>query len=296
MINAAGPWVDDVLTQRVGQNGKPRIRLVKGSHIVIPKIFSHDRAYIFQNADRRIVFAIPYETDYTLIGTTDVDYTGDPGAVAITDEEVRYLCASASEYFKTPARADQVVWTYSGVRPLLDESGGAAQEATRDYVLELDTDNGQVPLLNIFGGKITTYRRLAEEAIAKLSGSLKIGPSWTAGATLPGGDFPVDGYETLARDLAQSCPALGDATTRRLVRNYGTRARAIVGNAKNADELGQDFGAGLSEREVRYLVSNEWAITADDILWRRTKLGLRFDTESKKQLDAWLSKNVAAVA
>ena len=296
LINAAGPWVDDVLGQRVGQNGKPRIRLVKGSHIVVPRLFNHDRAYIFQNADRRIVFAIPYETDYTLIGTTDVDYTGDPGAVAITDEEVRYLCASSSEYFKTPARADQVVWTYSGVRPLLDEGGGAAQEATRDYVLELDTANGQVPLLNIFGGKITTYRRLAEEAIAKLSGSLKIAPSWTAGATLPGGDFPVDGYETLVREIAVSCPGLSDASARRLVRNYGTHSRAIVANAKRIEDLGQDFGAGLSEREVRYLVSNEWAITADDILWRRTKLGLRFDIESKRQLDAWLSKNVAAVA
>ena len=153
-----------------------------------------------------------------------------------------------------------------------------------------------MPLLNIFGGKITTYRRLAEEAIAKLSGSLKIAPSWTAGATLPGGDFPVDGYETLVREIAVSCPGLSDAGARRLVRNYGTHSRAIVANAKRIEDLGQDFGAGLSEREVRYLVSNEWAITADDILWRRTKLGLRFDIESKRQLDAWLSKNVAAVA
>ncbi len=296
LINAAGPWVDDVLTKRVGQNNKPRIRLVKGSHIVVPKVFDHDRAYIFQNADRRIVFAIPYETDFTLIGTTDVDYTGDPGAVAITDEEVNYLCAAASEYFKTPARPDQVVWTYSGVRPLLDEGGGSAQEATRDYVLELDTAKGEVPLLNIFGGKITTYRRLAEEAIAKLSGSLNIGSAWTAGATLPGGDFPVDGYENLTREIALSCPALNDAGARRLVRNYGTRARIIVANAKKSEDLGQDFGAGLSEREVRYLVANEWAVTSDDILWRRTKLGLRFDTESKRRLDAWLSKNVAAVA
>ena len=296
LINAAGPWVDDVLTRRVGQNGKHRIRLVKGSHIVVPKLFSHDRAYIFQNADRRIVFAIPYETDFTLIGTTDVDYTGDPGAVAITAEEVRYLCASASKYFKSPARPDQVVWTYSGVRPLLDEGGGTAQEATRDYVLELDTANGQVPLLNIFGGKITTYRRLAEEAIAKLSGSLSTGPAWTAGVTLPGGDFPVDGYENLVREFAVSCPALDAPTARRLVRNYGTRARAVVGDAKKADDLGQDFGAGLSEREVRYLIANEWAVTADDILWRRTKLGLRFDTEAKRRLDAWLSKNAAAVA
>ena len=296
LINAAGPWVDDVLTKRVGQNNKPRIRLVKGSHIVVPKVFDHDRAYIFQNADRRIVFAIPYETDFTLIGTTDVDYTGDPGAVAITDEEVNYLCAAASEYFKTPAHPDQVVWTYSGVRPLLDEGGGSAQEATRDYVLELDTAKGEVPLLNIFGGKITTYRRLAEEAIAKLSGSLNIGSAWTAGATLPGGDFPVDGYENLTREIALSCPALNDAGARRLVRNYGTRARIIVANAKKSEDLGQDFGAGLSEREVRYLVANEWAVTSDDILWRRTKLGLRFDTESKRRLDAWLSKNVAAVA
>jgi glycerol-3-phosphate dehydrogenase len=295
LINAAGPWVDDVLTRRVGQNGKPRIRLVKGSHIVVPKLFDHDRAYIFQNADRRIVFAIPYETDFTLIGTTDVDYTGDPGAVSITDDEVQYLCDSASSYFKKTTSPGQVVWTYSGVRPLMDGGGGSAQEATRDYVLELDSADGQVPLLNIFGGKITTYRRLAEEAIAKLSENLNTGAAWTAGAALPGGDFPVDGYETLARDIAKSCPALNEASARRLARNYGTRARAIIGDAKNTEDLGQDFGAGLSEREVRYLTANEWAVTSDDILWRRTKLGLRVDAESKKRLDAWLSKNAAAV-
>ncbi len=296
LINAAGPWVDDVLTRRVGQNGKPRIRLVKGSHIVVPKIFDHDRAYIFQNADRRIVFAIPYETDFTLIGTTDVDYAGDPAAVAITDDEVTYLCNSASSYFNKPTHPGQVVWTYSGVRPLMNEGGGTAQEATRDYVLELDTSNGHVPLLNIFGGKITTYRRLAEEAIAKLSEHLNTRSAWTAGATLPGGDFPVDGYENLVLEIAASCPGLKNAGARRLARNYGTRARAIVTDAKTADDLGQDFGAGLSEREVRYLVANEWALTSDDILWRRTKLGLHFDADAKKRLDAWLSKNVAAVA
>ncbi len=296
LINAAGPWVDDVLTRRVGKNGKPRIRLVKGSHIVVPKVFEHDRAYIFQNSDRRIVFAIPYETDFTLIGTTDVDYKGDPGAVTITDDEVAYLCSSANTYFKRTTRPDEVVWTYSGVRPLMDEGGGSAQEATRDYVIELDGPNGDAPLLNIFGGKITTYRRLAEEAISKLSGSLDTGSAWTAGSALPGGDFPVDGFESLVREIAATCPGLKDGGARRLVRNYGTRARAIIADAKNAGDLGQDFGAGLSEREVRYLVANEWAITADDILWRRTKLGLRFDAGAKKRLDAWLSKNAAAVA
>ncbi len=296
LINAAGPWVDDVLTRRVGQNGKPRIRLVKGSHIVVPKLYDHDRAYIFQNADRRIVFAIPYETDFTLIGTTDVDYTGDPGSVAITDDEVNYLCSAASTYFKTPTRPDQVVWTYSGVRPLLDEGGGSAQDATRDYVLELDTADGHMPLLNIFGGKITTYRRLAEEAIAQLSGTLGTRAAWTAGATLPGGDFPVDGYEDLVRDISRSCHGLSLTNARRLVRNYGTRARAIIAGAKKAEDLGQDFGAGLSEREIRYLMDNEWAVTSSDILWRRTKLGLRFDSASKDRLDAWLSKNAAAVA
>lgn len=295
LVNAAGPWVDDVLNSRIRNNGKPRIRLVKGSHIVVPKIFDHDRAYIFQNADRRIIFAIPYEGDYTLIGTTDVDYTGDPGAVAISDAEISYLCSSASAYFKKAIDTRDVVWTYSGVRPLLDEGGGSAQEATRDYVLELDTAGGEAPLLNVFGGKITTYRKLAEDALATLDQALRTGVPWTAGSTLPGGDFPVNGAGALAREIEKTYP-VGALTAERLTRTYGTRAKAILSGVKSVQDLGVDFGAGLSEREVRYLIANEWAQTADDILWRRTKLGLRLDAATKGRLVAWLSQNSSAVA
>ena len=277
LVNAAGPWVDDVLQRKTGVNGKPRIRLVKGSHIVVPKLFDHDRAYIFQNDDKRIVFAIPYETDYTLIGTTDVDYTGDPGAVKIDADEIAYLCKLASAYFKQPIAPQSVVWTYSGVRPLMDDGATAAQEATRDYVLELDDRLG-APLLNIFGGKITTYRRLAEAAIEKLDGLLDTGTAWTAGATLPGGDFPVDGVPALERDVQRLAPSLPGSTVHRLVRTYGTRAKQIV-TGDGGHGMGQMLGADLSESEASYLVDNEWARTADDILWRRTKLGLRVTPE-----------------
>lgn len=297
LVNAAGPWVDDVLNNRTGANGTPRIRLVKGSHIVVPRLFAHERAYIFQNDDRRIVFAIPYESDYTLIGTTDVDYSGEPGAVAITPEEIGYLCKLASSYFAKSVTPSEVVWTYSGVRPLLDEGGGTAQEATRDYVLELEAGDGRAPLLNIFGGKITTYRRLSEEAMSILASALGIPDApWTAGAALPGGDFPVSGAADLTADLRRQAPALDEKTAARLVRAYGTRAAQIAKGASTSAALGQDFGAGLSEREVRYLIENEWARTADDILWRRTKLGLRMDAAGKVRLAHWLSENVAKVA
>jgi glycerol-3-phosphate dehydrogenase len=294
LINAAGPWVDDVLHRKAGKNGKPRIRLVKGSHIVVPRLFDHDRAYIFQNDDKRIVFAIPYETDYTLIGTTDVDYQGDPGNVKIDAEEIEYLCKLASSYFKQGVSPQSVVWTYSGVRPLMDDGATAAQEATRDYVLELDDTLG-APLLNIFGGKITTYRRLAESAIEKLDGLLATGEAWTAGAALPGGDFPVDGVPALERDVQRLAPTLAQSTVHRLVRTYGTRAKDIVTSA-TANGTGQMLGADLSESEAAYLVANEWARTADDILWRRTKLGLRTTPEEKARISGWLAEHTPRVA
>lgn len=305
LVNAGGPWVDDVLNNRAGFNGKRRIRLVKGSHIVVPRIFDHDRAYIFQNDDRRIVFAIPYERDFTLIGTTDVDYREDPGNAVISENEIAYLCRVTSSYFKKPIVPRDVVWSYSGVRPLMDEGGGSAQEATRDYVLEIEGQDGAAPLLNVFGGKITTYRRLAEDALELLSGVIEInGRPWTAGAALPGGDFPVGGYEALVEDLRRRSPALSEATARRLARSYGTRAFDIASSpatsvkegATGPQGMGQIFGADLSEREVRYLIENEWAKTSDDILWRRTKLGLRFDADGRARLNAWLSDNAAKVA
>jgi glycerol-3-phosphate dehydrogenase len=256
----------------------------------VRKLYDHDRAYIFQNADGRIIFAIPYETDFTLIGTTDRDWTGDPADVAITDGEIDYLLAAASEYFTTPIGRDQIVWTYSGVRPLYDDGASKAQEATRDYVLKVDGGNGAARMVNVFGGKITTYRRLAESVMEKIEEALgKRAARWTAGATLPGGDFPVTGFERLVADLSAAHPGVSAPLVRRLARAYGTRARDILGTARSDGDLGRDFGAGLREAEVRYLVANEWARTAHDILWRRSKLGLRLGKAEAAALDDHLA-------
>ncbi len=289
LVNATGPWVSDVLQRVKRTNSGSSVRLVKGSHIVVPKLFAHDRAYIFQNADRRIIFAIPYEQDFTLIGTTDIDYEGDPANVTIDAEETAYLCEAASTYFKAPVRPSDVVWTYSGVRPLYNEGGVSAQEVTRDYVLELDGSPSEAKLLNIFGGKITTYRHLAEDAMKRLAPYLPPkGRPWTAGATLPGGDFPVDGFEALVSELRGQLPALPERHLQRLVRAYGTRSRKLLDGIRRVEDLGVSFGGGLYEHEVRYLISEEWARTADDILWRRSKLGLRLNAEERRRLAEWL--------
>jgi glycerol-3-phosphate dehydrogenase len=294
LVNAAGPWVAEV-ANRASNEGTSHVRLVKGSHIVVARLFDHDRAYIFQNADRRIVFAIPYEDDWTLIGTTDVDYAGDPADVRIDSAEVEYLCDAASNYFAGAIAPEDVKWSYSGVRPLFNDGDAPAHAVTRDYVLELDGERAGPVLLNIFGGKITTYRRLAEEALERLAPWLdNSGQNWTRNKPLPGGDLPVDGVDDLAREIEQCCPGLGSATARRAARAYGTVAREIFGDAASSDDLGQDFGAGLYEREVRYLMAHEWAMTAADIVWRRSKLGLRMSTEEIRSLDEWLDGNCIA--
>ncbi len=291
LINAAGPWVAEV-AGLVRNEDAASVRLVKGSHIVVPKVFDHDRAYIFQNADGRIVFAIPYEHDYTLIGTTDVDFDGSLANVEIRDDEVEYLCHAASGYFANPVRPGDVAWTYSGVRPLAGGGDAPAHAVTRDYVLELRGEKGQPALLTIFGGKITTYRRLAEEALAKLAPWLgEALPSWTRDQPLPGGDLPVDGVDDLAREVEQSCPALDPATAHRVARAYGTGAKDIFADAISVADLGRDFGAGLYEREVLHLAANEWAMTAADIVWRRSKLGLKMTPDEIKGLDDWLAKH-----
>jgi glycerol-3-phosphate dehydrogenase len=292
LVNAAGPWVNEVVQSRVSSRTRSKIRLVKGSHIVVPKLFDHDRAYILQNADQRITFAIPYERDFTLIGTTDVDLDAPTEDLGASEAEISYMCAAASEYFRKPVLPADVVWSYAGVRPLYDEGGGSAQEATRDFVLQLEADNGEPALLNIFGGKITTYRKLAEAALTKLEGPLGgIKPAWTTGATLPGGDFAVDGFEQLVGELMQMAPALGPETARRLARSYGTVAKTILSGANGLQDLGEQFGGGLSEREVRHLVDNEWARSVDDILWRRSKLGLTIDADGRRRLEDWLARN-----
>lgn len=295
LVNAAGPWVADVLALTLGRDAPADVRLVQGSHIVVPKLFDHGRCYIFQNADKRIIFAIPYERDFTLIGTTDLDYAGDPAKVAASKEEVEYLCAAASEYFAQAVEPKDVVWTYSGVRPLYNDGANAAQATTRDYVLELD--EAAAPLLSVFGGKITTYRRLALHALEKLghllSPEARARHDWSASTPLPGGDFPVQGFESLLADLTRDYPGLEAVQCRRLARAYGTRARRILGAAKDKTALGRDFGAGLSEAEVLYLMREEWAEEAADVVWRRSKLGLRLTASEIKALDDFMAEQRA---
>ncbi|WP_152044617.1 glycerol-3-phosphate dehydrogenase [Aureimonas psammosilenae] len=283
LVNVAGPWVDEVIRGAMGRNRARNIRLVQGSHIVTKKLFDHDRAYIFQNADNRIIFAIPYEDDFTLIGTTDRDYEGEPSEVRITPEETDYLCRAASEYFERPITPEDVVWTFSGVRPLFDDGASKAQEATRDYVLKVEGDAaaGEAPVLNAFGGKITTYRKLSEEVLERIGDRLGTrGRPWTGDEPLPGGDFPVEGIASIEAEIARAAPGLSPRSVSRLARSYGRDALAIV-----AGGLGEDLGHGLTEGEVRWLVSKEWASGADDILWRRSKLGLRFNAQERQALE-----------
>ncbi|MEO0637818.1 MAG: glycerol-3-phosphate dehydrogenase [Pseudomonadota bacterium] len=295
LINAAGPWVDDVLATSMGRNTR-NVRMVQGSHIVVRQKFQHDGAYFFQNGDGRIFFGIPYEGDLTLIGTTDNDYDGDPSDVVITDGEIDYLCEGASAYFKEPVKRDDIVWTYSGVRPLYDDGASKAQEATRDYVLKRDDADG-APMVNIFGGKITTYRKLAESMLQEIEAVLgKRGAPWTEGATLPGGDFPADGYEAKVAELQARYAFLEPQHARRLVRLYGTAAFTLLGNASSLEDLGLCFGSDLYEREVRYQMDHEWARTAEDVLWRRTKRGLKLSADEAKVLEKWMADAGAMAA
>ncbi|MEL6978246.1 MAG: glycerol-3-phosphate dehydrogenase [Pseudomonadota bacterium] len=285
LVNAGGPWVDQVIRNRVRLNTSDRIRLVRGSHIVTRKLFDHDRAYIFQTSDGRILFAIPYETDFTLIGTTDADHHGDPGDATCTPEEAAYMCAAASEYFRRPVTTDDIVWRYAGVRPLYDDGASSATAATRDYVLKIE-GAATAPLLNVFGGKITTYRKLAEAAVARLAPHLPaMGAPWTAKAPLPGGDFPVEGVADVTDALREAHPFLDEAWAGRLVRAYGTDAAAMLAGAKEEADLGRRFGGTLTEREVEWLMAREWARTAEDVLWRRSKIGLRVTEAEAAALD-----------
>jgi len=299
LVNAGGPWVENVVKNTVRMNSSEGVRLVCGSHIVTKKLYDHGKCYFFQGEDGRIIFAIPYETDFTLIGTTDKDHGHDPTVKPeCTPEEAQYLCDFASNYFEQDITRDDVVWTYSGVRPLYDDGAKSATAATRDYVLSLDagpaTDGGlgsEPPLLNVFGGKITTYRKLAEQAMAKLRPFFRDMPeNWTAGIPLPGGDFPVDGVKKLTDDLKKAYPFLGDYQAGRLIRAYGTEAKDICGDAKSAEDMGRDFGGTLTEAEVRWQMDHEYARTAEDVVWRRTKLGLRMSADEIAALDQWMAE------
>ena len=292
LVNAAGPWVEEVSAAALGIEAPERVRLVQGSHIIVPRLFAHDRAYIFQNPDGRVVFAIPFEADFTLIGTTDRDYRGDPAAAAATPEEIAYLCEAASAAFAEPVRPADVVWTYSGVRPLYDDGAGEAKAASRDYVLEMSEKPGLAPLLSVIGGKITTYRRLAEAVLERLAAHLPrregLAAGWTGVAPLPGGEFDPEEAPQLIARLGRSYPFLSESHAERLTRAYGGRAARVLGGAKSTADLGQNFGHTLTEAEVRYLMQHEWACTAEDVVWRRSKLGLRLCAGEIATLDAWM--------
>jgi glycerol-3-phosphate dehydrogenase len=290
VVNAAGPAVLALL-ERAHEKADYAMRLVRGSHIVVRKLFDHPFAYFFQLPDGRIFFAIPYEQDFTLIGTTDADHTGGP--IAASAEEIAYLCEGASGYFRKAVTPADVVWTYSGVRPLVDDGSGKPEAATRGYRLDLSEPDEGAALLSVYGGKITTYRHLAEEAVDKLAARLDVlkGPAWTGGSALPGGNFPMDGAAGLAAKLGRDYPFLEPQWAERLVRCYGTDAFAILDGATALADCGVHFGYGLTEREVRWQVMREWAVTADDVLWRRTKLGLRISADEKAALADWMASS-----
>ncbi|WP_346949572.1 glycerol-3-phosphate dehydrogenase [Dyella sp.] len=290
LVNATGPWAVDFLDDVAAEGHDRSLRLVKGSHIVVPRLYEHRYAYIFQQPDRRIVFAIPYEREFTLIGTTDVEYRADPAHPRIDAEEISYLCDAVNRYFKRSIAPADVVWNYSGVRPLLDDESGKASEVTRDYLLEIEPARG-APLLNVFGGKLTTFRKLAEEAVDKLAPLLgNKEPAWTGkGHPLPGGDIQdVDG---LAQQLRATRPWLGEAMAWRLAHTYGSQSVRVIGSAASLAELGEHFGADLYASEVDYLRRYEWASCAEDVLWRRTKLGLHVGAEGAARLGAYFAKN-----
>ena len=299
VVNAAGPWTAEFLQQAAPAATRRHLRLIKGSHIVVKRLFEHDHAYIFQHPDGRIVFAIPYEHDFTLIGTTDLDYHGDTGKVEIDDEEVRYLCELSSYYFSKPIVPADVVWTYAGVRPLVEDAAADAKAVTRDYRFELDQEGA--PLLSVFGGKITTFRKLAEEALDLLEPLLVPEPgkrrrAWTEQACLPGGDVygavpqnrAVREFGQFVQALQREYAWLPAALVARYARAYGTRIHVLLEGRADVAAMGEEIAAGLYAAEVDYVRRHEWAVSAADILWRRSKLGLHLPRETADTLDAWL--------
>jgi glycerol-3-phosphate dehydrogenase len=292
LVNATGPWVGSFGETVLQRPPSGNVRLIAGSHIVVRRLFEHDRGYIFQAPDGRVVFALPFEDDFTMIGTTDREFAGDPGKVEASAEEIGYLCKIASDHFRTTLTAADVVWSFAGVRPLYGDESDKPQDTPRDYVLELDRAVGEAPLLTVYGGKITTYRRLAEEALGQLAAVFGKRPNWTRGAALPGGDFDVDGLERLVSGLRHARPFLSERHARRLARAYGTRVRLILESTTSLNDLGPNLGGNLTGAEVRYLMTSEWAQTPDDVLWRRTKLGLRVSRDDRARLQAFMTAAV----
>jgi len=293
LVNAAGPWVEDV-ARRAGRNGEDRVRLIKGSHVVVRKFWAGDQAYLLQNDDGRVVFVIPYEDEFGLIGTTDVPFEGEAAKVAITAAETAYLLAAVNRYFEAAPGLADVLHSYAGVRPLHDDRAADPSAVTRDYVFDVDAPEGAAPLLSVFGGKITTYRRLAEHALEKLAPFFPaMGPAWTAGAALPGGDLPGGDRARFAADLLRRRPWLPARAAADYARRYGTRADELLDGAGALEDLGRCFGGAFYEREARFLVAREWARTADDILMRRTKHGLRLTRAERAGFEDWLEESAA---
>ena len=294
VVNAAGPWVDEVLGKIKPSDNEQSLRLVTGSHIVTKKLFDGDHAYLFQNADNRVIFAIPYEHDYTLIGTTDKPYDLSEGPVKISEEEISYLCEAASEYFENDISPEDVVWTYAGVRPLYDDKKADASAVTRDYVLDIEELSEEAPFMSVYGGKITTSRRLGEQAMQELAKYFKnAGDDWTESALLPGGDLYDADFDRFFNDMQKRYPALNEDLLRRLCHAYGTRITLILGDGKTQPDLGQNFGAGLYEIEAKYLINHEWATSAEDILWRRSKLGLHMTKDQRANFTTWFETTLA---
>ena len=289
LVNAAGAWVESAAETVLRMKPRHRLRLDKGSHIVLRRLYDHDRAYILPAADGRVVFAIPFQRDFTLVGTTDRNFVGDPAAVAPSEEEIAYLCDVINAHFRAAVGAADVVWAYAGVRALYDDGSARPQDIGRDYALVLDKSFGEAPLLTVYGGKLTTYRRLAEEALARLSPFFPRSRPWTARTPLPGGDFVFDGLPVLLARTRRQWPFLGEDHARRLVAAYGTRVENVLGAAASPADLGTRLGADLTALELRYLMAKEWARTADDVLWRRTKLGLRFATAERTALERFMA-------
>lgn len=292
MVNAAGPWVADFIVDAMADIARYKVRLVQGSHIIVPKLFDHQYAYIFQNSDNRVVFAIPYENDFTLIGTTDLEYFGDPGDVAATDDEIDYLCQLTNDYFNQTINPSDVVSTYSGVRPLFDDESSNASKVTREYVLSLNqgVDEKSAPVLNIFGGKLTAFRQLSEKSVTKIMDAIGIqSESWTANSVLPGGDIPDHDFETFFNVLKQQYSWMDERLLMRYARQFGSRISDVIKEADSVEGLGEYFGASLYENEVRYMMEKEWAKRPEDILWRRTRQGLWASDETVDLLTRFMA-------
>jgi glycerol-3-phosphate dehydrogenase len=294
LINAAGPWVNDIIGRVAGLNSSRNVRLVKGSHIVVPKFWEGRHAYLVQNHDKRVIFINPYEENLALVGTTDIPCAGRPEDVVADESEIDYLIGSVNRYFKRKLSRGDVVHSFSGVRPLYDDNADNPSAVTRDYIFELDGGDGRAPLLSVFGGKITTFRKLSEHALEKIAPYFpSMGKAWTAGATLPGGDLPDSDFERFMGQLRQAYPWMPGSLTKHYARLYGTRIHDLVGTARSVGDLGMRFGPNFHEQEARFLIETEWARTAEDLIVRRTKHGLHMSPAEKAALEEWCSTTLA---